>query len=710
MKNRWSDKEMESFVKSCGASVPSEFAKQVYATRLLGGGPDLALHGGGNTSIKTNTADFAGDLRPVLFVKASGCSMENAGRNDFIALDLDKLNKLRKKNDLSDEDMADFFRWAMLTPGDRLPSIETLMHLFLPYLCIDHTHPAAVLALTNRNDASQCLREAFGTRVAAIPYARTGMECAKACLEAVRNRAQTTGIVIMHHGLVTWGETAEEAYQATVKLVSLAETYLAGKKVRKLTLKKVVLNGVPSMAEARLGYEKIAPLLRGLLSPPSGNPDAPHSRVVMKHLVDEKILELLSAQEGAAITATTPLTPDYLIRVRRLPLFIESPKHDDAAALREQIIAAREQYLADFRSYMKLQNPEALNSIEDRDIFPNVLCLPGIGCVCAGRNAPEADIAADIMSQAFSVKRMIHETGGEYLDLDDSHCFEMEFRSYQRAKIGPRDGTSPVVGSIVLVTGAAGAIGAGICSALLEAGCNLAVSDLAGEALDAAVQEFCGRFGTDKVFAVPMDVTDPVSIEKGFASIATRFGGLDGVIVNAGIAHVAMLADMDLESFRKIEKVNIEGTLLTIREAANKFKLQNTGGDIVLISTKNVFAPGASFGAYSATKAAAHQLARIASLELAPINVRVNMVAPDAVFSHGNRKSGLWAAVGPGRMKSRGLDEAGLEEYYRNRNLLKAKVTAEHVAAGVLFFLSRQTPTTGATLPVDGGLPDSTPR
>jgi rhamnose utilization protein RhaD (predicted bifunctional aldolase and dehydrogenase)/NAD(P)-dependent dehydrogenase (short-subunit alcohol dehydrogenase family) len=708
MKNRWSAREMEAFVKSCGSSVPAVFAKTVYATRLLGAEPDLALHGGGNTSVKTAMADFAGDLRQALIVKASGRSMDNAGTDDFIALDLDKLNKLRGKNDLNDDEMAGFFRYAALRPdaGQRLPSIETIMHLFLPYACISHTHPAAVLALTNRNDATQCLREAFGTRIAAIPYARTGIECARACLEAVRTRANAAGIVIMHHGLVTWGATAEEAYQATIKLVSLAETCLAGKKVRTLTLKK----SASSIAEACSRYEKAAPMLRGLLSPPSGNPDAPRTKVVLWHFVDANTLELFAAREAASISTTTPLTPDYLIRVRRLPLFIESPDYDNAPALREQLLAARESYLADYRSYLKLQNPEASSTIDDRDLFPNVLCLPGIGCVCAGRNTEEAVIAADIMGQALSVKRTIHETGGEYLDLDEDHCFEMEFRSYQRAKIRPADSASSLSGSIVLVTGAAGAIGAGICSALLEAGCNVAVSDLAGEALDNATKEFSGRFGAGRVLAVPMDVTDPASIEKGFSSIAARFGGLDGVIVNAGIAHVSMLADMDIESFRKIEKVNIEGTLLTIREAAKIFKLQNTGGDIVLISTKNVFAPGASFGAYSATKAAAHQLARIASIELAPIGVRVNMVSPDAVFSHGSRKSGLWAAVGPDRMRSRGLDEAGLEEYYRKRNLLQAKVTAEHVAAAVFFFLSHKTPTTGATLPVDGGLPDSTPR
>jgi NAD(P)-dependent dehydrogenase (short-subunit alcohol dehydrogenase family) len=217
------------------------------------------------------------------------------------------------------------------------------------------------------------------------------------------------------------------------------------------------------------------------------------------------------------------------------------------------------------------------------------------------------------------------------------------------------------------------------------------------------------RFGK-RVMAVPLDVTDEGSVKKGFEAVIEEWGGVDLVIVNAGIAMVSSIAEMSLERFRRLEKVNIEGTLLVLAETGRHFKLQGTGGDIVVVSTKNVFAPGAKFGAYSATKAASHQLARIAVLELADLGVRVNMVSPDAVFSHGERKSGLWAEVGPDRMKARGLDEEGLEEYYRSRNLLKARVTAEHVGRAVLYFATRQTPTTGATIPVDGGLPDATPR
>jgi rhamnose utilization protein RhaD (predicted bifunctional aldolase and dehydrogenase)/NAD(P)-dependent dehydrogenase (short-subunit alcohol dehydrogenase family) len=705
MKSRWSDKDLAEFVPSCGPSVAGDLAAQIYATRLLGAEPGLALHGGGNTSLKISTPDLFGEIRPALFVKASGCDMAAATAGHFVALDFDRLNRVRKKDDLTDEAMADLFRLAMLRPGARMPSIETLLHLLLPAACIDHTHPAAVLALTNRNDAAACLREAFGTHVAVIPYTKTGMACAQAGAEALRKAPRAAGLVIMHHGLVTWGATAKEAYEATIKLVSLAETYCAGKKVRKLPAQK---NG-SSVENATAKYAAVAPLLRGALTPASGNPDAPCARVALKHLATGEILSLLSAQEAAAITVSTPLTPDYLIRVRRFPLFVASPRLDDSTALREQLAEARQRFLGEYQAYIKRLGGNAA-AVDDSEIYPRVLLIPGIGAVCAGRTAADARIAADITAQALAVKQTIFETGGAYAEFSEEHCFDMEFRSYQRAKLGSAAASDPLQGAVVLVTGAAGAIGAGICAALIEAGCTVAASDLAAGALDALVKNLAEKHGPDRIAGFAMDVTDPASVSRAFGSIAACFGGIDGVIVNAGIAHVSVLANMDVDAFRKIERVNIEGTLLTIKEAAKLFKLQNTGGDIVLISTKNVFAPGASFGAYSATKAAAHQLARIASLELADINVRVNMVAPDAVFSHGDRKSGLWATVGPDRMRSRGLDEAGLEEYYRKRNLLKAKVTAAHVARAVLFFLRHETPTTGATIPVDGGLPDSTPR
>ncbi|OHB63393.1 MAG: hypothetical protein A2Y77_12170 [Planctomycetes bacterium RBG_13_62_9] len=267
----------------------------------------------------------------------------------------------------------------------------------------------------------------------------------------------------------------------------------------------------------------------------------------------------------------------------------------------------------------------------------------------------------------------------------------------------------PLRNKVALVTGAAGAIGYGICRGLLEKGCRVAATDLAGEKLDRFVADLKPT-APDRMIGVPLDVTARESVAAGFEAVIRTWGGMDIVVVNAGIAMVSYLKETDLEAFRRLEKVNVEGTLLTLSATAHHFIRQGTGGDIVLVSTKNVPSPGAGFGAYSATKAACHQLGRIASIELASHGVRVNMVAPDAVFSEGGFKSGLWEEVGPDRMRARGLDEQGLQEYYRNRNLLKARVTGRHVANAVLFFVTRQTPTTGATIPVDGGLPDATPR
>lgn len=288
-----------------------------------------------------------------------------------------------------------------------------------------------------------------------------------------------------------------------------------------------------------------------------------------------------------------------------------------------------------------------------------------------------------------------------YIAFPDNEIYEVRRVSREQAL--------PLENKIAVVTGAAGAIGAGICKGLMEQGCWVAAADISQENLDSLLDEL-RKIDEERCCGILMDVTKRDSVVSGFGKVIRKWGGLDILVANAGIAHVASLMEMELEDFQALEKVNIEGTLLTIAEAGRVLCRQNMGGDIILISTKNVFAPGAQFGAYSASKAASHQLARIASLEYAPFGIRVNMVAPDAVFSEGERKSGLWQMVGPSRMKARGLSEKQLEEYYQNRNLLKAKVTPRHVANAVIFFATHQTPTTGATIPVDGGLPDSTPR
>jgi NAD(P)-dependent dehydrogenase (short-subunit alcohol dehydrogenase family) len=459
-------------------------------------------------------------------------------------------------------------------------------------------------------------------------------------------------------------------------------------------------------ADERLAV--VAPILRGLLASPTGDPDNPHRRVVLLSLTTPDARAFVDAPGARELALTPPLTSDHLIRTKPLPAWVDGPCYDDPPRLREQLASAVGEYSRAYRAYVDRHSARMPEGMKPFDPLPRVVLMPGLGAICAGQDLDAAAIARNITAHTLAVKAQV-TAFGRYEGLPESDLFAMEYRTLQHAKL-PR-AEPPLAGRVALVTGAAGAIGAGVCRGLLEAGCVVAATDLPGPHLDGLVEELSGVCGDDgPVFDVPMDVTDQASVAAAFRAVVRHVGGVDLVVVNAGIAHVSPLEQMDIEVFRRLERVNVEGTLLVLAESARLFRAQGTGGDVVLVSTKNVFAPGAKFGAYSATKAASHQLARIASLEMADLGVRVNMVSPDAVFSDGARKSGLWAEVGPDRMRARGLDEAGLEAYYRSRNLLKAGVTARHVANAVLFFATRQTPTTGATIPVDGGLPDATPR
>ena len=701
MQNRWREDEATQFIANYAGRWGQDLALRTYASRLLGAEEALVLHGGGNTSVKGTYRNILGEQILAIYVKASGHDMAAIEPAGHPGLDLAHLRKLRALPELSDELMLQEFRAHLLDPRAPNPSLETLVHTFLPAKYIEHTHADAILALTNQVHGDKLVKQALGDQVIVLEYVRPGFQLAKAAAAAFEANPGAKGMVWLRHGLVTWGETARESYDAMIELVSRAEAFLAKRAARPLVVKVST-----PLATAQERLPRVAPILRGLLAQPSGNADQPYLRVILQPLVNREVLDFVDSERGRAVALTPPLTSDHLIRTKALPLWIDAPAYDDPERLREQISRAIQDYAAAYDAYVERHAARLPGSLTRFDSLPRVVLMPGLGAVSAGKDVAAARIARDITAHTLAVKAQVAAMGS-YEGLPEAELFDMEYQSFQHAKLGSSG--LPLSREVALVTGAAGAIGSAISQELLQQGCHVAVTDLPGENLDTLVNELRVAFG-DRVLGVPLDVTDQNSVATAFRAVIEAWGGVDLIVANAGVAMVSSLAEMSLDSFRKLERVNVEGTLLVIAEAARHFRAQGTGGDIVLVSTKNVFAPGAKFGAYSSTKAAAHQLARIASLELAEIGVRVNMVSPDAVFSHGARKSGLWAEVGPDRMRARGLDEKGLEEYYRQRNLLKAKVTAEHVAKAVLFFATRQTPTTGATLPVDGGLPDATPR
>ena len=685
-----------------GAKWGEELALRTYSSRLIGAEQDMVLHGGGNTSVKGTYRNIWGEPIPAIYVKGSGCDLATITPEGYAPLDLEYLRRLRTLESLSDDLMANEFRTHVLNCQAPSPSIETLAHAFLPAKYIDHTHADAILALTNQTQGEDRVREALGEKIVILPYVRPGFDLAKEAIQALEKSPDATGMVWMHHGLVTWGGTARESYDRTVQMILAAEQYLARKAAHSLVVQ------VPTPVEtAAARLENVAPIVRGLLAQPTGDDNLPYSRVILNSLVNREVLDLVDSVQGKELALSPPLTSDYLIRTKSLPLWVDSPDYGDLEKLRGQISKAIEEYVTAYNAYFERHSADMAPGVARCDPYPRVILMPGLGALCAGKNALASRIATDITAHTLAVKTKVAAMG-DYQGLSESHLFSMEYHTLQHAKLAENQ-EHPLSRQVAVISGAAGAIGSAIAQELLAGGCQVAVTDLPGEHLDNLVRELKAVFN-DQVIGVPMDVTDPNSIAQAFRTIIRTWGGVDLVLVNAALAHVSPLTELSMESFRKLERVNVEGALLVLAEAGRHFKLQGTGGDVVMVSTKNVFAPGAGFGAYSATKAAAHQLARIASLEFAPLGVRVNMISPDAVFSHGSRKSGLWAAVGPDRMRARGLDEQGLEEYYRKRNLLKTRITAEHVAKAVMYFATRQTPTTGATIPVDGGLPDATPR
>lgn len=700
MGKRWSDKALKSFVDRYAPEYGKALAIRVYSSQLLGREPDLVLHGGGNTSVKAPFTTIFGETISALFVKGSGLDMASIGPDGFVPLDLDKLLKLGRLDSLSDEAMFEQLRLAMLRPLTFSPSIEALAHAWIDRTFVDHTHANAILTLTNQTNGESIVREALGDDVLIRPYIHPGFLLGKDIAKTLYEKPNVRGIVFMHHGLFTFDDDPRVSYETHLELVDRAKKFIRSKTSRSFFVFEPRL-------KSSLPIPEVAPFVRGMMAGETGDDNRPFKPVILRTLHDGEMMEVLSHPKLRQIVEGTVLTSDFLIRTKPWMAWIDKPDLHNIEHLRKQIEGAVREFSERYRGYYRSGIERTGRTFPMFNPRPRILVVPELGVFCSGLTPKQAEITADLASATLKVKMDIAAMNGVYQGIEEEKLFEMEYWGPQLAKLPEH--ALPLEGKIAVVTGAAGAIGSAICRRLLEEGCLVVGTDLPGQRLETLDKElsegFEGYFVT-----YPMDVTDESSVREVFSTISLRFGGVDILIPNAGIAFVKPLDELELKDFRRVHRVNVEGTLLFLKWGIRLLKRQGTGGDIIFISTKNVPSPGASFGAYSATKAAAHQLARVASLELAPYDIRVNNLAPDAVFRGGGRKSGLWEVCGPERMKARGLDEKGLEDYYRNRNLLKIQVRAEYVANGVIFFATRQTPTTGVTLPIDGGLPEATPR
>lgn len=669
MRSRWSSE---------AAAGLDALALRVHTSRLLGAEPSLVLFGGGNTSVKHDVPDARGDVRRTLTIKGSGTDLATIQAAGFAPLALDDLLPLRQRETLDDHAMVELVTLALLDSRAPRPSIETLLHAFVPLDWIDHSHADAILTLTNQPDGWARVREVLGDAVGLVPYIKPGFELSKAAADVYDADPSVAGLVLDKHGLVTFGETAQQSYERHIDLVSRAEARIA----------RTWFGPRPPAEPSSGDASGLAVRLRGLLSR--------RRHMIVRCDIGPRVRAFVDRQDLARISQQGPATPDHVLRTKRLPLVLPGidPAHATQAVAR---------YESAYASYVR----DHADPADDfrHDPGPRIVLAPGIGMFSSGRSAAEADAVARIYRHTMDVIEGA-ESMRAYSALPAHDLFDIEYWPLElyKLKLAPPD--RELAGRVAFVTGAASGIGRATARGLAAAGAHVFVTDI-----DASgAEEVAARIQSagDAAQPLTLDVTDEKAVASAFHEVLLAVGGLDIVVSNAGIADAASINALALDAWQRSLDVNATGHFLVTRAAIRTMREQGLGGSVILMCTKNTFDPGSDFGAYSAAKAAQLQLGRVLAIENGEHGIRVNMVNPDAVFTD----SRLWSVdLRTGRAAAHGVEVDDLEDFYRRRNLLQTSINADDVAEAVLFLASdRSAKTTGAVLPVDGGVRGAFPR
>ena len=671
MQNLWSDSDANAAIAQHAAKgIGEDLALRVYTTRLLGGEPRLVLHGGGNTSVKTKMADITGQPVEVLCVKGSGWDMGTIEAPGLPAVRLDPLRELVGLQALSDEDMVNVQRCNLLDSKSPNPSVETLLHAFLPHKFIDHTHSNAVLALTDQPDGEALAADVYGKRAALVPYIMPGFALAKKAGEVARKNPDVEGLILLKHGIFSMGATAEEAYVRMIDLVTLAEKRLA-KATRK------IFPGVSLPGKIATAAD-VAPILRGLISLPAkdGGREA-SQRFVFEFRSNPEILAYVGGKEIARYSQQGPVTPDHAIRTKGVPLVVPAPEAGKLDAFTAGAKAALNTFVADYHAYFARHNVRQMPSKTELDPMPRVVLVPGLGLFGVGNTSKDAKIAADLAETTVEVVADA-ERLGTYECIPEPDIFDIEYWSLEQAKLGAV-AEKPLARRIAVVTGGASGIGAATAAAFAKEGAEVVV-------LDRDVSKVKG-------FAIACDVTKPAEVRAAFDKIAATYGGVDIVVSNAGAAWQGRIGDVDDKVLRESFELNFWAHQSVAQNAVRIMRAQGLGGCLLFNTSKQAVNPGPDFGPYGLPKAATLFLSRQYALDHGGDGIRSNAVNADRI------RSGLLTdEMIAQRSKARGLSEAN----YMGGNLLGIEVTAADVAQAFVS-LAKATKTTGAVVTVDGG-------
>ena len=677
MKSAWVDSDAEAAVaRYARDGIPRELALRVYTTRLLGQNPKLVLHGGGNTSVKLRMSDLNGDEVDVLCVKGSGWDMGTIEPAGLPAVRLEPLRKLRRRNALSDEDMVRVQRANLIDPSAPNPSVETLLHAFLPHAFVDHTHSTAVLSLTDQPDGEKLCEEVYGKRLGYVPYIMPGFALAKAAADAFERDRSVEGLILHKHGIFSFGADAREAYERMIEHVTLAEERL--KRGRKaLALAKLPAQIAPNA--------DVASIVRGACALKDEKIEGAWTRMILDFRANDAILNFVNGEELARYSQAGVVTPDHTIRTKNWPLIVPAPEIGKLDEFKENLRAAVANFIGKYRSYFEANNARVGGIKQPLDPLPRVVLVPGLGLYGLGRSKKDARVAADLAEAAVETITDA-EAIGRYQALPDSELFDLEYWSLEQAKLA---GTKPklLAGQIVAVTGAGSGIGAATAKAFAAQGAEVALLDIN----IAAAMEKAKVLGA---IAVKCDVTDPNSVRDAFEQVVAAFGGLDILVSNAGATPPqGKIGDIDEAAIRQSFELNFYGHQRCAQEAVKIMLAQGTGGCLLFNVSKQAINPGPNFGPYGLPKAALLFLSRQYALDYGAAGIRSNAVNADRI------RSGI---VTDDFIRERAKARGVTEKDYMSGNLLQREVTADDVAqAFVAQALALKT--TADVTTVDGG-------
>ncbi|MED5015747.1 bifunctional aldolase/short-chain dehydrogenase [Paenibacillus chibensis] len=663
----------------------------VYRSNRIGSDRSVCNWGGGNTSLKTVEKDFRGRNVEVMWVKGSGSDLASMKAQHFTGLRLEDIKPLIEREEMPDEEMVAYLSHCMLDSKHPRASIETLLHAFLPYPHVDHTHPDAIISLCCADNGKEIAKEIYGDTFVWVPYIRPGFTLSKMIAEGVKNNPNAQLVLMEKHGLVTWGETSEACYNQTIAMIQKAEAYINARIQEPQVFGGSRVETLPEETRKAILAE-VMPVIRGAVSD--------GKKMICTYDDGDDVLQFVNSQHAKELSQVGAACPDHLVHTKRVPLFVDwTPTADGAVSLKEAVRTGIEAYKEEYKAYFDRNKHEGDIMFE---AAPRVILIPGIGMVNTGKSVAMAGVSGALYHRAIAVMKGSTALG-EFVSLNENESYNVEYWPLELYKLTLAPAEAEFSRKIAFITGGAGGIGSETARRFVSEGAHVVLADLNLEGAEKVAAEINAQYGEGRAKAVKMDVTSEEMVIAAMGETARAYGGVDIIVNNAGLATSSPFDETSLKEWNLNMNVLGTGYFLVAREAFKQMKEQGLGGSMIFVASKNSVYAGKNVTAYSSVKALEAHLARCIAAEGGEHGIRVNTIMPDAIL----QGSAIWNSGWRNeRAAAYGIEPDQLEEHYRKRTTLLVNIYPKDVAEGIAFFASSKAEkTTGCMLTIDGGVP-----